>query len=342
VELLVVIAIIGVLVALLLPAIQAAREAARRAQCKSNLKQIALAGLNHETTHKHFPTGGWGYSWGGDPDRGFGWRQPSGWYFNILPWTELASLRNMGSDGQPDVVTPQQKAGASARVKTYVDLFICPSRRGQTHFPWVTGVRFFNVDIPDVVARTDYAACSGTQYLITGVNEGPLLGSGGAMPDPMKFTKYNNYTVGRAVPLSGGGEIPKGDGVVLIMSETRIAQISDGTTSTILLGEKHIPQSDYDASQTAANNQGWDLGMDIDNNRWTKIPPMADTSSNTIGADELNRVLDGLSAFGSSHAGGAQFVFCDGSVKSISYDVDREMFRRLGSIDDGEVVNLEF
>ena len=71
-ELLVVIAIIGVLVALLLPAIQAAREAARRNQCMSQIKQLALGCLNTHDTQKHFPTGGWGWGWVGDPDRGFG------------------------------------------------------------------------------------------------------------------------------------------------------------------------------------------------------------------------------------------------------------------------------
>src|SRR5213593_486082 len=84
VELLVVIAIIGILVALLLPAVQAAREAARRTQCMNHLKQLATACMNHHDTYKYFPSGGWGYHWVGDPDRGSGAEQPGSWMYNIL------------------------------------------------------------------------------------------------------------------------------------------------------------------------------------------------------------------------------------------------------------------
>ena len=96
VELLVVIAIIGILVALLLPAVQAAREAGRLTQCKNNLKQVGLAVQNHMNLYKYFPTGGWGWNWTGDPERGVGKTQPGGWAYNILPFIDEIPLHDMG------------------------------------------------------------------------------------------------------------------------------------------------------------------------------------------------------------------------------------------------------
>ena len=131
VELLVVITIIAILIALLLPAVQAAREAARQLQCKNNLKQLALGCLNHESATGRFPTGGWGFIWTGDADRGNDWRQPGGWIYNILPYIEQQPLHDMGL-GLP---TAQKYAAHLQRMSVPLTLLYCPTRRKADRLP---------------------------------------------------------------------------------------------------------------------------------------------------------------------------------------------------------------
>ena len=125
VELLVVLAIIGILVALLLPAVQSARESARRTQCTNNLKQIGLAFQLHHEAVQFFPSGGWGFKWVGDPDRGFGKNQPGGWAYSIMPFMEANNLHDLGKGGTP----AQKKTAAVQLMTTTREGVFCPSRR---------------------------------------------------------------------------------------------------------------------------------------------------------------------------------------------------------------------
>ena len=136
VELLVVIAIIGILISLLLPAVQAAREAARRAQCVNNLKQLALGCLNHESAVKALPSGGWGSLAMGHPDAGVGITQPGGWLFNILPYIEESTLYKQ----QQGLTGTALQSAAKAVAMTPLNCMYCPSRRPVQTYPQGTAL----------------------------------------------------------------------------------------------------------------------------------------------------------------------------------------------------------
>ena len=127
VELLVVITIIGILMSLLLPAVQSARESARMTSCENNLHQIGLGALNHLQTQDYFPTGGWFWVWAGDPDQGTGVNQPGGFFYNLLPYIDQKNVWQLGA-GLPQMSAAKNTAIAQA-ASTLLSVYNCSSRR---------------------------------------------------------------------------------------------------------------------------------------------------------------------------------------------------------------------
>ncbi len=126
VELLVVITIIGVLMGLLLPAVQMVRETGRRTQCLNNLKQFGVAAQSHLTTQGYFPSSGWGATYTGDPDAGFGTNQPGGWLYNVLPYLQMSDIHDL-SKGETG--TASKMTDMAVLRSTVVPMALCPSRR---------------------------------------------------------------------------------------------------------------------------------------------------------------------------------------------------------------------
>ncbi|MBN2295949.1 MAG: DUF1559 domain-containing protein [Pirellulales bacterium] len=329
VELLVVIAIIGILIALLLPAVQAAREAARRIQCTNNLKQLGLAMHNHESAMGTFPSGGWGYRWTGDPDFS-GKMQPGGWTYSILPYMEQNDIHQLGKDDQPRVITSLQREGSQTRDQTPIPAFNCPSRRSNRVYPRPAKRSYANGSTSlDKSAALDYAANAGGETPAYDVNyrrgydynklQYEILEAEGKGPDklPERFEE---------------------NGIVYCYSQIRISDITDGTNCTYMIGEKYLQPDFYATGKDGADDQGMYEACGIDTLRWGYVdeiqgigyPAMQDTPG-----------YKSWHIFGSAHTGGANYVLCDGSVRSISYEIDGFVNRRLANRHDGETIDKE-
>lgn len=320
VELLVVIAIIGILIALLLPAVQAAREAARRMQCSNQLKQMGTAFHNHASAHGHYPSGGWKYNWIGDPDRGYGKDQPGGWIYNILPYVEQEELRKIGSGLAYSTWGGSNKKTLLCQLMTKpLTILHCPSRRAAKLYPLRTDYAAVNATNPNPLsaAKTDYAACTG---------------------DPISVDSYNAPdSTGTMDSFTGWNSGVTMTGVVYQRSMVTPSLISDGTSNTYCIGEKFMMPACYEevnitlpgtstAYQDSGDNETAYTGYDRDHSRTTIGPPEMD--SHDIVSDVLNY-------FGGPHPGGCNMAFCDGSVRTISYDIDQITHQYLGSRADG-------
>jgi prepilin-type N-terminal cleavage/methylation domain-containing protein len=358
VELLVVIAIIGVLEALLLPAVQAAREAARRTQCVNNIKQMMLGMQNHESARKAFPSGGvapWpriedfltdskpgiensnvsGTPLGPD-------KQGLSWAFQILPYLEGQGLYNLKTTAQVESAT--------------VPMYHCPSRRPPTRYlgvgailmdyaaavpfrtPGEMGQAIYNAALQPA-ADWGNKACS-AQQMWSAASGGPRFqktGSGVTINSKTTSGSTTATTLGNSYAPSMGvivranycahcDDAKRGTGFY-----TRISfnQISDGSSNTMVVCEKKLTPSLYEVGAWH-DDKGWSDGWDPDTLRTTICLPGPDRENASLGDDY---------SFGSAHAAGMNAGFADSSVRSLTYEIDLEVFNYLGHRADDQSID---
>jgi type II secretory pathway pseudopilin PulG len=351
VELLVVIAIIGILVSLLLPAIQAAREAARRQQCQNNLKQIGLAILNHHDQRGYYPSAGTNsddfYT---DPRNGAtaGFER-FGWGFQLLPYIEEGTLYDAARSQHPMVDIP---AIGAALVEVPIPIYSCPTR----------GRRFGVLPAGIVMSLGDYA---GVMFSWMGGQ-----GSMGNMYTSLAGQNYKKF--GWRGIISKGGHCVNGSGINCNTngyerwSPVKAKSVTDGTSHTIAVMEKamwtgkynpaaptsnemwerywnDIPGWAHNAHQTTMRSVPGDGGLVWGGSvnagtpgRGSAPPPVGDDEG-TVGTSvrDENYVDQG---FGSAHTGIMYAVFGDGSVRAVNLSIDSSMggaLFRLGCRDDG-------
>jgi prepilin-type N-terminal cleavage/methylation domain-containing protein len=346
VELLVVIAIIGILVALLLPAIQAAREAARRSQCVNHLKQIGVGWLNYESTQKTLPGSGWSAWVVGDSDLGAGALQPGGWMFQILPFIEEQALHDLVGDGDRYVVTTQQKKAALELQSTPVTVFHCPTRQTGIVIPFLAEQPKWTPKNSDRLASIvcgDYAANAGDNPC--GLEFQKKGQDTPENPDDDECIPMISVVRWIAPPLKGyfgalteikdWPPLNAQSGVNFTGAEIKMSQLNDGTTNIYMVGEKFLdPEAYSDNVKNDGHNHSYFQGFDWDTHRWASNfensmwLPLPDTPG-------TNR----YEMFGSAHPGVWHVVFCDGSVHAMSFDIDGTIHRRLANRHDGEATS---
>ncbi len=269
VELLVVIAVIGVLVALLLPAVQAAREASRRIECSNNLKQIGLGLHNYHDSNHQLPAGWIANISTGEP----GW----GWAMHLLPWIEQTSLHDQ-MDATISISAPVHEAPRQS---------LLPFYRCSSDARWEPQVALTDdSDNPLFnVGRSNYVGVYGTEE----IEDAPL----------------------------------DGDGVFFQNSRIRFADILDGLSNTIVVGER---------------------SSRLDGSTWTgAVAEAAEGMARIVGSADHppNDPHAHFDDFSSYHATGANFVWGDGSVRLIASTIDEDVYRAVATRSGGEVAQID-
>jgi len=303
VEVLVVIAIIGILVALLLPAIQAARESARRSECQNHLKQISLAVQSHHDVKKWFPTGR-------DKPTQFG----VSWAFQLLPQIEEMAL--YASYNRSATVDDPSN---SQSMRTPISVYACPTRRKAA-----ADRDFDNNDAPTpddkrgVASLGDYAANSGHTTEVG-----------------MQNLEGDHFT-SEQVDTTVAGPIYSG-------SRIGARRVIDGLSSTVVIGERHIPPENENFEESRRQAQQGDTAFLGGDNRFAIFRQSGTNRDADTTHDGLATGPDDASnrKFGSLHPGVVQFAFLDGHVEAIANDVELTTLMAMSSIAGEEVVNRQ-
>ena len=343
VELLVVIAIIGVLVALLLPAVQAARESARRMSCQNKLKQIGLACQTHHDVQKHFPTsvgqwaeerditGKWIGPDGGSRDRnngGPGW-SGHGWITQILPQVEEQALY----DGMKEGFTGNFNARGSGRgmgkrvirplVEQQLAVFSCPSDPSavvsQEQFHWVSGG---TSGIP--IATTSYKGCIGDSIIPEGEGGAQAPGERNGPFGQADSLDLPDYT---RVGSPNCHNTADCNGVIWRNTYFRpvaLRHVIDGASKTIVAGECVVSQ-DFHSAAYFADGDWATAGIPLNYFEFDANP------------DDIKQEWYKFRGFKSLHPGGAQFVYGDGSVHFLQEDISTAAYRSLATRNGEEV-----
>ncbi len=324
VELLVVIAIIGILMSLLLPAVQFARESARRTQCSNNLSQIAKAIHLHENAIRVLPTGGdmpWPFLPNYQSSSGavFGPdKQGASWPFQILPYIEGSTIQN-------------QRGANSAEMQMLIErslmqMYFCPTRRRNAKQQSRVLIDYAATTPTNDLSFTDnanlqYAALFRGDAFDISTAAGQVY-SGVIVRTNWNF-RANNFA---------GGEIGAS-------APINLTKVRDGTSCVLMIAEKRLIPAQYDTGAWH-DDRGWTDGWDPDVIRLTSAAFGPDIRSQS--EQDSGLVGDIGYQFGSAHANGLNCAFADGAIKFMPYSMNRVNFNRLGHRTDNEVTDINF
>ncbi len=331
VELLVVIAIIGILIGMLLPAVQMVREAARRTSCLNNIRQLGLACANYESAFQHFPTAGGEANqfWDtGEQNKQLHGYENLGWMYQILPQIEQTNLEELRKPFG-------YLGGAMPFIEQRVPIFNCPTR----------GERFVNMGFP--LAVGDYAGVMGSW------NE---LGWGYTWQHYMDPQPNESRLVWTGLIAKGGHYEINAD-KTFKFPKIGFHSASDGVSNTLLLAEKAVNQLNYQLNSSDGYPY-WEAWGQFSGADWPTMRqfglPTAEDGGSGKGDPEVPVLSDSEDrpgwmwvnakqtqefGFGSAHPGTFNAVLGDGSTRTISKTADLYILNQLGKRSDGSVID---